>query len=106
VIRFTRLLVVFSAIVATLHCGPRAREYPLRGQIIAVNRETTQLTIRHEDIPGLMPGMVMSFKLANPQEIGRYKGGELVTATLVVRDLSSSEPRRRSHGDDTGARAR
>ncbi len=85
------LIVLASASVAAVHCrqAPTAREYPLRGQIIAVNRDSRQLTIRHEDIPGYMPGMVMSFNVADPAEVDRRKPGELVTATLVVRDLDS-----------------
>lgn len=86
------LILTFIAAAATAGCrqAPASREYPLRGQIVAVNRETRQLTIRHEDIPGYMPGMVMSFTPADPGEIDRRRAGELVTATLVVRDLDSS----------------
>lgn len=61
----------------------------MRGQIVAINRDSRQLTIKHEDIPGYMPGMVMSFTPADPGEIDRRKPGELVRATLVVRDLDS-----------------
>jgi protein SCO1/2 len=89
VIRHARVFILSFAIIATLRCGTQAREYPLRGQILGVNQETRQLTIRHEDIPGYMPGMVMSFKLAKAEAIDRYKPGELITATLVVRDLDS-----------------
>lgn len=88
-IRFTRFLIIPVAILSTLQCAPRPREYPLRGQILAVNRETKQLTIRHEDIAGYMPGMVMSFKVADPADVERRKPGELISATLVVRDLDS-----------------
>jgi protein SCO1/2 len=90
VIRFTRIAIVSFAIISALQCGPRPREYSLRGQIIAVNRENRELTIRHEDIPGYMPGMVMSFRVADPADVDRHKPGELVTATLVVRDLDST----------------
>jgi protein SCO1/2 len=89
VIRHPLFLILSFAILATLRCGAPAREYPLRGQILAVNQETRQLTIRHEDIPGYMPGMVMSFRLAKAETIDRYKPGEMIAATLVVRDLDS-----------------
>jgi protein SCO1/2 len=86
---FTRFFIIPFAILSTLQCGPRPKEYPLRGQIIAVNREAKQLTIRHEDIVGYMPGMVMSFRVADPADLDRHKPGELIAATLVVRDLDS-----------------
>ena len=85
------LLTLISAAAAASGCrqAPPAREYRLRGQIIAVDRTARHLTIRHEDIEGYMPAMVMSFTPADPAEIDRRKPGELVTATLVVRDLDS-----------------
>jgi protein SCO1/2 len=86
---FTRFFIIPFAILSTLQCAPRPKAYPLRGQIIAVNRETKQLTIRHEDIVGYMPGMVMSFRVADPADLDRHKPGELIAATLVVRDLDS-----------------
>jgi protein SCO1 len=89
VVRFIRFTVVSLALLAAIQCGSRDREYPLRGQIIAVNRETRQLTVRHEDIPGLMPGMVMSFTVADPADVDRHKPGELIAATLVVRESDS-----------------
>lgn len=88
-IRHPRFLILSFAILVTLRCGTPAREYPLRGQILAVNQETRQLTVRHDDIPGYMPGMVMSFRLAKAETIDRHKPGELIAATLVVRDLDS-----------------
>lgn len=88
-IRFTRAFFISFAILSTLQCGPQPKEYPLRGQILAVNRAARQLTIRHEDIPGYMPGMVMAFRVADAADIDRHKPGELISATLVVRDLDS-----------------
>ena len=35
----------------------RDREYELRGQIVALNPERREITIKHEDIRGFMPGM-------------------------------------------------
>jgi protein SCO1/2 len=82
------LLPIFA--LATSACGrPTAREYPLTGQIITVQRDTKQLTIKHDDIEGFMPGMVMSFNLADESELERRSAGELITATLVVRDDGS-----------------
>lgn len=73
-----------------MECRQAPREYPLSGQIVAVDRESRQLTVKHEDIPGLMPGMVMSFDVEDQGEIDRRTVGELITATLVVRDNGSA----------------
>jgi protein SCO1/2 len=75
-----------SGFVAAACSEPSGREYPLTGQILQVRRDTGQLTVKHEDIQGFMPGMVMSFDVADQSELDRRSAGELITATLVVRD--------------------
>ncbi len=45
----------------TLAAGcSRSREYELRGQILAVDPARHELTIKHGDIRGFMPGMTMA----------------------------------------------
>jgi protein SCO1 len=63
-----------------------AKQYPLKGQVLSVNVAQQQLTIKHEDIPGLMPGMTMSFPVSKPELLTGREPGELVTATLEVTD--------------------
>lgn len=82
--------VALCAFLSTSACSaPEAREYPLKGQIIAVKPDTHELTISHEDIPGLMPGMVMTFRAADPREMEGREPGQVITATLVVHDTHS-----------------
>jgi protein SCO1/2 len=66
--------------------APVPKQYPLKGQVLSVNPEQRQITIRHEDIPGFMPGMVMSFPVADAALLQGREPGELVTATLEVTD--------------------
>jgi len=66
-------------------CGRGSvREYPLRGQVVAVDEARQQVTIRHEDIPQFMPGMTMAFTVRDKKLLKGRTPGELVTATLVV----------------------
>ena len=64
----------------------RGREYELRGQVLAVDPSRQELTIKHGDIHGFMPGMTMPFKVRDPKLLAGRTAGDLVTATLVVRD--------------------
>ena len=64
-----------------------ARRYSLQGQILAVRADRQQLTIKHGDIVGLMPGMTMSFPVASPKMLEGRTAGEIVSATLEVRDM-------------------
>ena len=63
---------------------PETKQYPLRGQILGVNRDKQEITIKHEDIPGLMPGMTRSFPVADPALLSGREPGEVVEATLEV----------------------
>lgn len=65
-------------------CQRPARHYQLNGQIVAVDPARQELTIKHEDIPGFMPGMTMAFKVWAPRQMDGRIPGEIVTATLVV----------------------
>jgi protein SCO1 len=62
------------------------REFELRGQVMSVDLARQEVTIKHEDIPRFMPGMTMAFKVASPGLLDGRQRGDLVKATLVVRD--------------------
>ena len=100
-------------------CRPAGRQYELKGQILAVDPARQELTIKHQDIPGFMPGMTMAFKVGDAASDGRIAiAGELVTATLVVNDgeahlravtrtgFAAVERRPRRHSRDGPGRTR
>jgi protein SCO1 len=62
----------------------RGAEYELRGQVLAVDPVRQELTIKHGDIRGFMPGMTMPFKVKSARLLEGRTPGDLVTATLVV----------------------
>ncbi len=51
---------VILAFAAAVACGraPEARQYDLRGQILAVDRERREVLVDHEDIAGFMPAVL------------------------------------------------
>ena len=73
-------LVLFAALWA---CG-NGREYELRGQILAIDPQRQEVTVKHEDIQGFMPGMTMPFKVRRASLLDGRRPGDLVRATLVV----------------------
>ena len=87
--RLIRLRSIAVAIVVlaagTMGCQREAQRYVLSGQILAVDPTRQELTIKHQDIPGFMPGMTMAFKVFEPRLMDGRTPGELVTATLVVK---------------------
>jgi protein SCO1/2 len=83
-----RCVVILLVAVALAGCS-RGREYELRGQILAVHGGRQEITIKHEDIRGFMPGMTMPFKVRDPRLLEGWAPGDLVTATLVVQDTDA-----------------
>ena len=83
-----RLLAALVLLAALSACrgGPPPREFEIVGQIQAVSPERSEVTIKHQDIKGFMPGMTMPFKAQNGVLDGR-KPGDLVTGTLVVGEV-------------------
>jgi Uncharacterized protein SCO1/SenC/PrrC, involved in biogenesis of respiratory and photosynthetic systems len=82
----SRALVVVCLTIGIASACARVREYELRGQVLTVDKARRVLTIKHEDIKGFMPGMTMPFKVEDPGAIAERKPGELIRATLVIKD--------------------
>ena len=68
---------------------PTVKSYTVTGQILAVHPERQSLTIKHQDIPGYMPGMTMTFAAREASMIAGREPGELIRATLEVGETSS-----------------
>ena len=86
--RFVAACVTLSLAGAACSNAPPARKYELTGQVLVVHEKTNHLTIKHEDIPGYMPGMTMNFAVAPALMAGRAPG-ELIRGTLEVTDTTA-----------------
>ena len=73
-------------LAAACHRAPAAKEYELKGQILGIKPEQQEVLIKHEDIKGFMPGMMMPFRVKDARLLEGKQPGDLVTATLVVED--------------------
>jgi protein SCO1/2 len=85
-----RWMALVSACTLAAACtrAPEARQYEVRGQVLAVNAARGELLVDHEDIKGFMPAMTMSYKVQDPALLEGRTPGELITATLVVEDVN------------------
>lgn len=67
---------------------PAGKRYELEGRVVAVDATTHELTIAHEDVPGLMKGMTMPFQV-NQREYWVFNNiapGDTIHATLLLSD--------------------
>jgi protein SCO1/2 len=87
--RWISLPVLAVALFAAA-CGdapppdPAPVRYPVTGQVMAVSPESLELTLKHEDIVGFMPGMTMAFPVADAAQLEGRVPGDLVSGTLEV----------------------
>jgi protein SCO1/2 len=79
------LLQLVGLLVAGCQSVPE-KHYPVQAEVISVEAQRESITIKHGDIPGLMPGMTMSYMVAEPKEIESLKPGDKISADLVVSD--------------------
>ena len=76
---------LITLLVALQGCSREdARQYELRGQILAVRPDANELLIKHGDIQNFMPGMTMPFKVRDARLLDGKAAGDLITAQLMV----------------------
>jgi protein SCO1/2 len=81
--------LVLLALAAPAACAgaPESRQYEVRGQILAVDRDRREVLVDHADIPGFMPAMTMPYRVEDAGLLDGKQPGDLFTATLVVEDV-------------------
>jgi protein SCO1 len=79
---FIALLTMLASVAG---CSEQKR-YTLVGQIIAIDTTRQEITVKHQDIRGFMPGMTMAFKVRDAAQMSSRKPGDLITARLVVEE--------------------
>ena len=79
-----------AALLMAVACAkkPQGKRYELEGRVMAVDSGSKTLTVAHEDIQGLMPGMTMPFPVGRGEEwvFGKIGPGDHIHATLVMTD--------------------
>ena len=88
-----RACVLLLAVVALLACdvaqqSQRARRVQGVGVVEAVDPALKQVVIDHEDMPGVMPAMSMSFDVGDPRLLETLVPGQKIEFTLELRQQS------------------
>jgi Cu/Ag efflux protein CusF len=60
------------------------RSHPLRGVVVAIDAARSELTVKHEAIPGVMRAMTMVFKV-EPAAVKSVEQGQTITAKMSRR---------------------
>ncbi len=79
------LVLVVTFLGAGCQSAPK-KHYPIQAEVISADPQRQMVTVKHGDIPGLMPPMTMSYMVTEPKQIESLKPGDRITADLVVSD--------------------
>ncbi len=80
-----RAWIATTLALAALACADDdVRRYQVRGVVRDLQRDSAQVIIEHEEIPGLMPAMTMNFDLADAAWLDRLEPGQAIEFTLEV----------------------
>jgi protein SCO1/2 len=66
--------------------GRTTKDYRLVGVVKGLDKDSEQVRIRHEEIPGFMGAMTMPFTIKDPQVFTTFKTGDRVEGTLRVEE--------------------
>jgi len=80
------LLMMFTACHPGKPPQPKSGTYSVAGQILSVDQANQQVTMKHGEIPGLMPAMTMTYSVKDKAALPHLAAGDQVKADLVVQD--------------------
>jgi protein SCO1/2 len=86
-------LVLSLAVAASAAAGCGSsdrREYTLQGQILTLAPDHKSASIKHEEIPGFMAAMTMTYTVRDAKEFEPLVPGDLITSTLVIATTSTA----------------
>ncbi len=81
------VVLVLLGIVVMMCVGcqtPLVKHYAIQAEVISVDVPKKMVTVKHGEIPGLMPAMTMNYLVADEKQIAGLKPGDKISADLVV----------------------
>lgn len=81
-LNFVRVSVLLALLAPAC---TRSVQYTALGEVVSIDEPRLHVTIRHEDIPGLMTAMTMRFAVASQSMLDGIAPGDTVRFVLVQR---------------------
>jgi Cu/Ag efflux protein CusF len=79
------LLLLGMFVMSSAGCQTTpVKHYAIQAEVISVDVPKKMVTVKHGEIPGLMPAMTMNYLVADEKQIEPLKPGDKISADLVV----------------------
>src|SRR4051794_23539927 len=82
--RLPLFLGALAAIILAAGCKPRTLEFKLHGQVVQSDPAKNVIVVKHNDIPGFMPGMTMPYKVKDKSGLNAVQPGDVMDARITV----------------------
>lgn len=76
------LASVILLLAVSISCS--RKRYQLQGEVVAKNVATSEITVKHGDIPGFMMAMVMPYRVKNAAIVQELQPGDKIAAEVVI----------------------
>jgi len=83
--RRSLIIIFLTCVAAASGCqSTPVKHYALQGEVISVDAPKKLITVKHGEIPGLMPAMTMTYTVEDAKQIEKLQAGDEISADLVV----------------------
>ena len=84
VMKFRFALPLVLLLLTVLAGCNRTKRYAMRGEVVAKNTTTNEITVNAGNIPGFMEAMAMPYRVNDPAMVKQVQPGDKISAEVVV----------------------
>jgi protein SCO1 len=79
-----RRIVGIVALGVLIGACRKTTRYELTGEVVQRNPATSEITVKHNEIPGFMPAMTMPYKVSSPLMAAIVEPGDKIAADVIT----------------------
>ena len=79
-----RLIPVVCLGILLSGCQSKTKHFDLKGQVLDKKPATNEITVNHEDIPGFMSAMTMSYSVKDKTGFQQVEPGDVIAADVMT----------------------
>jgi len=79
-----RLIPVVCLGILLSGCQSKTKHFNLKGQVLDKKPATNEITVKHEDIPGFMSAMTMSYSVKDQDGFRQVEPGDVIAADVIT----------------------
>jgi protein SCO1/2 len=79
-----RLIPVVCLGFLLIGCQSKTKHFDLKGQVLDKKSGTNEITVKHEDIPGFMSAMTMSYSVKDRDGFRQVEPGDVIAADVIT----------------------